>query len=71
MLAHGTIKKEIKEAFVSVMNDEGDRTEALDQVADKIATAVVNAIKSATIVYTAGLVSPAGAVTGTFQGSLK
>lgn len=68
MLVKATIKREIKSAFTQVMNDQGDRNEAIDKVADKIADAVVNAIKSTQITYSAGLVAPpmGGAVTGTF-----
>ena len=59
----------IKKAFTQVMADEGDRDAALDKVADALADAVVKAIKSMTITYSAGLVAPAmgGPVTGTFN----
>lgn len=74
-MVHATIKAEVKDAFVSVMNEEDGREDALDRVADKIASAIENAIKSTTIIYASGLVSPPGTaggpVTGTFEGSLK
>lgn len=68
MLVKETIKAEIKSAFVQVMNDKGDRNDAIDKVADKIADAVVKAIKSAKITYSTGLMAPpmGGPVTGTF-----
>lgn len=71
-LVKATIKAEVKTAFAQVMKDEGDRNEAIDRMADTIADAVMNAIKSVTVVYTSGLVAPpaGGAVTGTFTGKL-
>ena len=67
-LSKATIKGEIKSAFTAVMEQEQNRDGAIDTVADKIATAVINAIKSATITYTTGLVAPTGGgpVTGAF-----
>lgn len=67
MLIHETIKAEIEAAFTEVMNQEEGREQALSTVADKIATAVENAIKSMTITYTTGLVTSMGPVTGVFQ----
>lgn len=67
-LNKAAIKGEIKNAFTQVMNQQGDDREgAIDKVADKIADAIVNAIKSTQITYSAGLVSPMGAVTGIFN----
>jgi len=68
-LVEATIKAGIKSAFTEVMNQKEGREDALDKLADKIAATVVDAIKSAQITYTAGLVAPAmgGPVTGTFQ----
>ena len=69
-LVKATIKSEVKEAFTAVMNQQGDDREgALDKVADKLADAIINAIKSQQITYTAGLVAPSmgGPVTGTFN----
>lgn len=66
-LVKATIKSEVKEAFTAVMNQQGDDREgALDKVADKLADAIINAIKSQQITYTAGLVAPSmgGPVTG-------
>lgn len=66
-LVKATIKAGIKDAFAQVMDQQGDdRIGAIDKVADKISDTVIEAIKSAQITYTAGLVSPMGAVTGTF-----
>ena len=69
-LVKATIKSEVKEAFTAVMNQKGDDREgALDKVADKLADAIINAIKSQQITYSAGLVAPSmgGPVTGTFN----
>ena len=69
-LVKATIKSEVKEAFTAVMNQQGDDREgALDKVADKLADAIINAIKSQQITYTAGLVAPStgGPVTGAFN----
>lgn len=69
-LVKATIKNEVKEAFTAVMNQQGDDREgALDKVADKLADAIINAIKSQQITYSAGLVAPSmgGPVTGAFN----
>lgn len=69
-LVKATIKSEVKEAFTAVMNQQGDDREgALDKVADKLADAIINAIKSQQITYSAGLVAPSmgGPVTGAFN----
>lgn len=66
-----TIKAKIKSAYVQVMNDTQDREASLDRVADTLADAVMEAIRSITITYVSGLTSPAGAVTGTFQCTIE
>lgn len=69
-----TIKADIESAFKAVMNDTSDDREgAIGRVADKIADAVVKAIKSSTIVYETGLIAPpaGGPVTGLFKGKLQ
>ena len=69
-LVKATIKSEVKDAFTAVMNQkDDDREGALDKVADKLADAIINAIKSQQITYTAGLVAPSmgGPVTGAFN----
>ena len=69
-LVKATIKSEVKEAFTAVMNQkDDDREGALDRVADKLADAIINAIKSQQITYSAGLVAPSmgGPVTGAFN----
>lgn len=69
MLNKSAIRADIKSAFTSVMNQEGDRDAALDKVADKIASAVVDAIKSIQITYSSGLIATpqGGPVTGAFN----
>lgn len=68
MLVKNTIKAAVKEAFTAVMSQEENRADALDKVADKLATAIVDAIKSMEITYSTGLVAPpsGGPVTGMF-----
>lgn len=49
-LVKAVIKGDIKTAFEAVMNQADDkRADAIDAVADKLADAVINAIKSQTI----------------------
>lgn len=67
MLVKQTIKTEVAAAFTEVMNDKGDRSVAIEKIADKIADAIINAIKSQTITYTSGLTAPTGAVAGVFK----
>ena len=43
----------------------------IEQIAQEIADAVDAYIKTAKIVYSAGLIAPNGAVTGTFNGNLE
>ena len=69
-LVKETIKTEIKTAFEQVMNQsDDDRAGAIDKVADKIASTIVEAIKSVQITYAGGLVAPAmgGPLTGIFK----
>ena len=70
-LVKETIKAEVKQAFVQVMNDTEDREASIDQVAESLAEAMVNAIQSITITYVGGLSAPTGAVTGTFRCTIK
>ena len=74
MLDENKIKEDIAQAFTQVMHEASDDREgAIRRVAAQLAQAVVEAIRSAEVVYTSGLVAPAGggAVTGKFEGSLK
>ena len=56
-----------------MMNQEDDRDAALDRVADRLADAVMAAIKSVAINYTTGLVAPpsGGPVTGVFSCTIE
>lgn len=74
MLDENKIKEDIAQAFTRVMHEAGnDRQGAIDRVAAQLARSVAEAIRSAEVVYSSGLVAPAGggAVTGKFEGSLK
>lgn len=68
MMVKEVVKANIKQAFTQVMEDKGDRDEALDKVADALAQAVIDAVKSMTITYSTGLTAPpmGGAVVGVF-----
>ena len=73
-LVKATIKSELKSAFTAVMDQsDDDRAGALDKVADKLADAIINAIKSQLITYSAGLVAPptGGPVTGVFNYTIE
>ncbi len=66
-LVQATIQSEIKAAFMAVLDDNSDNREgAVDRVAQKLASAIVNAIKSQQITYSSGLTAPNGPVTGKF-----
>lgn len=73
MLNKDNIKSEIKSAFVGVKDDTEDRDASIDKLADILAVAVVNAIKSQTISYTSGLMATkeGGPVIGTFGFSIE
>lgn len=70
-MVKAAIKAEIKSAYTQVMNDTDDREASIDKVSDVLADAVINAVKSITITYIAGLTSPMGPVTGTFQFTIE
>lgn len=66
-LVKQTIEKEIKNAFLSVMDQADDkREEALGKLASNLADAVINAVKSIRIDYQTGLTTSVGPVGGTF-----
>ncbi len=67
MLVKATIKEAIAAGYEAVANQEDNKAGAIDTASDKIADAIIDAIKSMTITYSAGLVAPTGAVTGTFE----
>ncbi len=74
MLDEGKIKEDVARAFTQVMNDTSDdRQGAIDRVATELAKSIADAIRSAEITYSSGLIAPAGggAVTGKFIGSIK
>lgn len=71
MLDKSTLKLSLEQAFKDQREKETDWEAAVDDLCTKISDAVDAFIKSATIVYTSGLVAPNGAVTGTFEGELQ
>lgn len=67
-------KNTLKAGIKAIMTDMLSREEnSIDEFAERLSTEIDNYIKSATIVYTAGLATPpgGGAVSGTFQGEIK
>lgn len=65
-------KTDLKGAIVQIMTDMLTRdTDSIDEYATRLSDAIDNYVKTATIVYQAGLTAPNGAVTGTFNGHLQ
>ena len=64
------IAAKILAGFVALMNDEGDRMVAATIAAASLADAIMLAVTTAEITYVTGLSSPAGPVTGMFQGTI-
>lgn len=62
-----TLTNAIAQAFTDQRTKMTDPDGATHDLAQKIATAVVNCVKNMKITYTAGLAAPNGAVTGTFD----
>ena len=66
------LKTKIRNLLDFESDQEGDPEESRERFADKLATAIVEEIKRANIIYTSGLTSATGGpVTGTFQGELQ
>ncbi len=64
------LKNKIKQIMQDMMTRENN---SIDEFADRLAQAVVDEVKEASIVYYNGLAAPSGggAVTGTFNGELQ
>ena len=69
-LVKETIKAEVKQAFVQVMNATESREASIDRVAESLAEAMVNAIQSITITYVGGLSAPQTRYTDGLAGRL-
>ena len=65
------LKNDIKTAFDAQKNKTENQDQAIDDLADKIATAVENYVKSITIISTPALTSPSGPVTGTISNTVE
>ena len=65
-----TLKQGIKELVIDMATREEN---SFEEFADRLADAIDEYVKTATINYISGLVSPSGggAVTGTFVGNLE
>lgn len=60
--------------IVTIVTDMRTRTEVSDsEFANRLATVIETYVKTATIIYTTGLIAPTGGgpVTGTFTGQLE
>lgn len=65
-------KTQLKTEIHQLMTEMRTKTSNSDEeYADRLATAIDNYVKTATITYIAGLVAPSGAVTGVFNGKLE
>ena len=71
MLDVNRLKNKIKLAFEAEQTEEVDHNASLDKKKKKLAQAIVDEIKEAKVNYTAGLVSPTGAVTGTINHTIS
>lgn len=73
MLIKKVIQANIREAFITVQGDTDCPDISIDDLSGILADAVIDAIKSMQITYTAGLVAPpgGGAVTGVFNCTIK
>jgi len=66
-----TLKQEILN-ILNTLKDETDQASAIDQFADRLATAIDNYVRSATVTTTVtGATASGDAVTGTGTGSLS
>lgn len=62
------LKTKIKGLVNDMLVDENN---SVDEYSDRLSTIIDDYVKSATIVYTVGLIAPSGAVTGVFEGQLE
>jgi hypothetical protein len=67
------LKAKIKAALEAEQTEIQDYNASLDRISDKIATAVIEEIKEAKVIYTAGLIAPngGGPVTGTITHTIS
>lgn len=70
-LVKETLKNAIKTAFLDQLSKNDNTNEAINDLADKLATAIDNYIKSATITNIHVLTSPSGPVTGTITSTIN
>jgi hypothetical protein len=65
-------KNNLKNEILQIVTDMRERIEVSDnEYATRLSEAIDNYIKQAVIVYTSGLTSPSGPVTGAFNGRLE
>ncbi|MGJ1244281.1 hypothetical protein [Sphingobacterium siyangense] len=69
-LSKTRLKNKIIEAFHNEQTEEQDHEAALDRIADKLASCLIDEIKELKINYTGGLTAPNGPVNGTFNATI-
>lgn len=71
MLDKESLQQAIEAALDHEATQQDDAAASRTRIAGKLAEAIDTFIKSASVVYTGGLVAPNGAVTGVFNGKLE
>lgn len=65
-------KANLKTEIVVILTDMMTREEnSIEEFATRLSDSIDTYVKTAKITYTSGLISPSGAVTGTFLGKLE
>ncbi len=65
-------KPQLKSTIVQIMTEMLTREDnSIDEYAERLSNAIDTYVKTAKITYIAGLTSPSGPVTGTFNGNLE
>ena len=66
-------KQRLKGRIKVALNEQAEESNAdlaLDRISEALAACIIDEIKELKITYTAGLTSPSGAVTGTFNANI-
>ena len=63
-------KQELRNTLVRIFNNHSTQNN-VEQVAEELAEAIDKYVKEAEIIYTSGLTTPNGPVTGKFEGKLE
>lgn len=71
MLDQNRLKTSLKATFTDVSWSELEQVEALDLFCGKLAKAIIDEVKNASINYTTGLTAGSTPVTGTFNNTIS